>query len=704
MPYPRSFLSLANFTLAFERLVRGSHKDYKQHYVHIFPSYNMSLTENLKDIIKDISKGTYIPSEPVLVFNPKKSGILRPLTLLTFRDLIVYQAIVNVIADKMLPVQKAFASSKAFGAIYAGSNSKFFFRSWKKGYMEYTKFATSAFKKGNTHIADFDLVSCYELIDHNLLCSRIEPRVKNPELLLLLRTCLARWTTNIAGRHLRHGIPQGPEASAFLAECVLFGFDALKFRNVVYLRYIDDIKLMAKGEIPLRKSLLVLDLASKEMGLVPQAQKIVWGKADSVEQITKMLPSAVIHSVETNSKDSQKLLYSMFTKSIARKNKVDQIVDETKFKYSLLRLSPRLSVLKRITPLIAARPDCSYVFAEYLKKFPGNRDAAEVLLQAPKSDPTYDAAAANFIEALDVCEPSHSQAAYRRVVQSASRRSEEKSIQPAPAVLAFRGRRCGPRDAVQLLRDEADENVRNIVIHKLFRYDDDDDANKPYRISDCIPLLEDGIKGKNEDLARCLALALLTLSLKDARMWTPPTDVNASVKLLMLGLGLRAKAPPSASVLVGFFASYGLNTTLNWRKALGAELADAEQRCLRVQNFKVIDPTATVTMLDTFNEVLMQKFSKKHPALSAAFIRAANGKAHPDLGNWLNNGAVPAVLPKSLSWFKAVHDARVKGDLAHARSKTGKRTKQITFLQAKRILSGGKAAWGELIAEWKTIL
>src|SRR5205823_4045236 len=106
--------------------------------------------------------------------------------------------------------------SKSFGAILAGPGSKFFFGSWKKGYREFNRVITAAFNRGNVYVADFDLVSCYELIDHNLLRSCVANRVKSQELLTLLGSCLAGWTTNSVGRHLRHGLPQGPEASAFL--------------------------------------------------------------------------------------------------------------------------------------------------------------------------------------------------------------------------------------------------------------------------------------------------------------------------------------------------------------------------------------------------------------------------------------------------------------------------------------------------------
>jgi Reverse transcriptase (RNA-dependent DNA polymerase) len=256
MSLPRSFLSLSNFELAFLRLVRSNKSDYKQYYRHIFPSYFIALTENLKILINEIHKGAYEPGKSTLVFHPKKSGVLRPLTLLPFRDLIVYQAIVNVVAAKMRSVQAKHASTRCFGAILDDNKSPFFYRNWRTTYAAFNDKVRASHAVGNIYVADFDLVACYELIDHGILRACISQRVDSEELLdFLFNRCLPCWTTNAVERRLRHGIPQGPDASSFLAECVLFRFDSIKFKNAEYFRYVDDIRLMARGEVPLRRAL-----------------------------------------------------------------------------------------------------------------------------------------------------------------------------------------------------------------------------------------------------------------------------------------------------------------------------------------------------------------------------------------------------------------------------------------------------------------
>ena len=112
MAYPKQFLTITNFELAFTRVIRGQNKEYKTFFRHLYPSYQLALRENLKDLIENIRRGRYSATRAQCVFQPKKSGVLRPLRLLGLEDQIVYQAIANVIAVAFRPVQDKFALKK----------------------------------------------------------------------------------------------------------------------------------------------------------------------------------------------------------------------------------------------------------------------------------------------------------------------------------------------------------------------------------------------------------------------------------------------------------------------------------------------------------------------------------------------------------------------------------------------------------------
>lgn len=196
MGFSQRFISLSNFELAFERIVRGQNKDYKAFFQHLFPSYQVGLKDNLKDLISDIKRGRYDPSPSSVVFQPKKTGILRPLRLLTLQDQVVYQAVANVIAMAFKPEQDKYALKRCYGALVNRKGARFFFRGWKECYRAFDRAILKNFKGGKDFVADFDLVSFYELIDHKLLENVLQRRVKDLELLELLCRCLEKWTEN----------------------------------------------------------------------------------------------------------------------------------------------------------------------------------------------------------------------------------------------------------------------------------------------------------------------------------------------------------------------------------------------------------------------------------------------------------------------------------------------------------------------------
>ncbi len=186
--------------------------------------------------------------------------------------------------------------------------------------------------------------------------------------------------------------------------------------------------------------------------------------------------------------------------------------------------------------------------------------------------------------------------------------------------------------------------------------------------------------------------------------WRPPKKANRSVALLLQALGLRKRAPKKAGVLNVFFQSrHNIEVVLPWRKALGKDWRETERRCLRFQRLLIGDPTARITLLDTFNELLLQNLSSRHPALRAAYTKAIRQPAKiPDLGNWLRNPVLTTQLPKASKWFLEIHEARIRGELAHAKSKaSGKPTRPICFRQADKLLKGAQSAWAEMIIEWK---
>ena len=140
---------------------------YKNYFRHIYRAYAISAESNLDELHKRLVKGTFQPTHATKLYFPKKSGIQRTYTLLTVEDQIVYQALANVVAERLLPKVGKRYYKEVFGNLYAGQRSVFFYRDWRKGYKIFGDAIRKVYTQGFEYSASFDLTACYDSIDHS---------------------------------------------------------------------------------------------------------------------------------------------------------------------------------------------------------------------------------------------------------------------------------------------------------------------------------------------------------------------------------------------------------------------------------------------------------------------------------------------------------------------------------------------------------
>lgn len=277
------FLSRQNFELAFYRIKHGTNQSYKYFYKPDIKAFELFLGSNIEQLIDEIKSGKYSPQKACMYYIPKKNFLSRPIALLNFIDLIVYQAIANVI---MYEVVEDFAISDnriVFGNIInRDKDSSFFFqfKIWKQQWKSYKKAIESHYNQGYKYIAEFDIASFYDFIDHSILTNILHNIGMDDSLIQLLQKCLKCWAlysnTGLVSEG-RCGIPQGPECSGFFAELYLREIDkriAKNINDIKYLRYVDDMKIMAKDEQTCQKAIALLDYYCKDMYLIAQSGKI----------------------------------------------------------------------------------------------------------------------------------------------------------------------------------------------------------------------------------------------------------------------------------------------------------------------------------------------------------------------------------------------------------------------------------------------
>jgi hypothetical protein len=340
--------------------------------------------------------------------------------------------------------------------------------------------------------------------------------------------------------------------------------------------------------------------------------------------------------------------------------------------------------------------DLAEPFASYMikcgKQIVARDTASKILAQ----DPVFDAVAATYIDVVRKCSPRTFRKKDIDLVRRTLKTSVEKSLTIRIAVIAFVAAFQPPSWAIKTIRKQSSPIAKAILIEKIF-------------VGSVIPLIKarnllvELCADQDDDLSRYVASVLITLL---PQVQHPNLNhYNRSVKTMFFSVGLTPRKPIVSSVLDVFFKQkIGIYTAVNWAKALGSDRREAEARCLRVQKLSLGDPSTRITIVDTFNDLLLQNFCSVHPTLSPAYNKAAHKNHHPDLGAWLGQKDLDKVVPISAAWFRVVHTARVSADLAHAKTKQGVPTKPITHKQANAIMAQQKQAYAELLREWKKIL
>ncbi len=258
--------SLDNLRRAYKWIQSNPDALYKSFFRDAYGAYAAASEYNLIRLRKHLTRNTYEPMHASKLYFPKPSGVLRPYTLMAVDDQLVYQACINIIADKLKPIVKKRYLKNIFGHLYAGKSSDFFYIKWQRGYRAYNRAVFNNINQGYRFVANFDLTSFYDSIDHAVIKHLLNDIDIEHDLIDFLLTCLRIWTsttwTNISNViYHGHGIPQGPISSGLLSEVVLKHLDdrgTLNWKTVKYLRYVDDIKIFAKKAKPLKHKLVSL--------------------------------------------------------------------------------------------------------------------------------------------------------------------------------------------------------------------------------------------------------------------------------------------------------------------------------------------------------------------------------------------------------------------------------------------------------------
>lgn len=681
--------SLENLKRAYRWILSNPDANYKHFFRDAYLAYAASSDLNLRRLKKSIAKNTYHSEHASKIFLPKASGLVRPYSLLTVNDQIVFQACVNIIAEKFPATVRGRYLKTVFGHLYAGRKSKFFYLKWQNGYQAYSKKTVSLINQGYNYVANFDFASFYDSIDHHVLKTFLTELGIDNDLSEFLMACLRTWTsTTWMNRssiiYHGHGIPQGPLSSGLLAEVVLKHMDdrGIRAGKVQYLRYVDDIKIFGKSEEVLRQRLVALDLHSKDIGLFPQTAKInireVFDPLDEIKTISRPPEPSVGKTI------NQELLRKRLLE-LTKGNKISPD-NATRFKYLLARAEPHNSINKRVTNLFSRCPEFSSdISAYYNRNKKMSRKIGQQIIGFLTGPEIYHVVFSQLLIALlenlkEEQKQIVSQFCYERLVKP-------KKGQPPPqptyraALFAWvlRYNKLTYDEANTLIRTEKDWWVKK----DLIKYLRTDQFGKPsYEM-----MLNQLIRSKEPEPARLAAMTIIDDQL-DVKTMTGKIHEAARVLLFEAGKIRRIGAAESSIATILEYVLSAALPAFDWKKFFGTKHARAEYIAFSIRQSFEADINGCILTLDSFADLVFETL----------FYKELTGYKYGKYGNMLKHPTLTSKYPSTTGSFTSLHQLRLESVTAHPRNeKTGKATRRLKHKDFSHIKPAFVSALKEII-------
>ena len=192
------------------------------------------LKEHSHELTERIRKGHYTPSPVRRVEIPKPDGGVRKLGIPTVTDRIIQQAI----SQQLIPIYEPKFAEGSFG--YRPE------RSAKDAVQRIKEYA----EQGYTRAVVLDLSKYFDTLNHEKLLNLLRKEVKDERVIQWIKRYLKSGVMeNGVVMETEEGSPQGGNISPLLANIYLNEFDQeYQKRGVIFVRYADDIVLLAKSD------------------------------------------------------------------------------------------------------------------------------------------------------------------------------------------------------------------------------------------------------------------------------------------------------------------------------------------------------------------------------------------------------------------------------------------------------------------------
>ncbi len=670
MTYPENVFDLKNLRRAYRWIMSNPDSQYKSYFRDSYDAFAIASDTHLKWLRQEGLRERYQVNHASKVLIPKRSGILRPITLLTVEDQIVYQACVNLIADALKKKTWRRYDKRVFAHLYAGKSSEFFYKKWQNSYQKFGDVIRRSYANGYEFIADFDLTSFYDSIDHHVLTHFLNELGVDRDSISFLMDCLRHWTsatwtagpTNI---YHGHGIPQGPLSSGMLSEAVLLHLDEAgeQGSKTVYLRYVDDIKILAKTEDELRRKLIKLDITAKEIGLFPQTSKINLHKITNPNEEIKSVSRPPEPSVKPKA-DQPALIARILELSKHSKVEVENV---TRFKFLLAHAQPTHKLNQRVMAVLRKHPELAPSVCSYIEKYSDIpvKMADEIVIYICDSPELYHSVTGALLNAClgritGVRGAALAKFSAERVVRpKRGLIPAQPTYKEALVAWSLSARTLTYSEYDRLIFKEPDWWVQKRMLREL---------NEPlFGKATYADLINRLLRVKSGEVSRIAALRLLQGLVS---LTTPYGDIEITAKQTLKTVGvIRSAGQPESRI--NQILAYILKRVENayeWKKLFGKSHRHAELMTISLKKNYETNIDAFIVALDSYCDKVTE----------TVWTRLKNGKKYPLYGHAIKDATLGAALPDTMAAFLKLHDLRLQSATAHPRTKkTGKPTRRL---------------------------
>lgn len=677
---PSQVYNVRNLERAWRWLLTNPEALYKNYFRQAYRAYALTLAENLRDLSDRLRLNAYQPRHSAKVYLPKPSGVLRPLSLLTVEDQIVYQAFANVIAEKLGRRVGHRYEQQVFGHLYAGKGSFTFYRDWRRGFKKYSDAIRAAYVKDLVYTASFDLTACYDSIDHAVLKHFLTKLGLSENFADALCSLFVRWSSASHSTPIYHGhgIPQGPLASGLMAECVLQHLDGITItKQECYCRYVDDIRLLAKTEAALRKRLVALDRASKEVGLFPQSSKINIHKITDINEEVKSISNPPEPGSPGHPADQDEI-HKRLEVLTAR----GQVQDATRFKFVLGQAIPRAKLSYRLLRLAERQPHLVLPVCNYLMKSDAlPQGVSKECIRILKTQDLHPACTAAMLRVLSGRVHSSHAGQHATQCRKYLKRGDPELRAAAASALLSSGNMTWAQTKYHVLQSK-NWLIRSSLIGQVDR-DLIGDPSYEWLMNE---LLRDPI----QDVAILAAERLLASGLEPR---PPVREIHRSAQFILKAggtIGNVSRAALVANAAAAVLAPRA--SSINWRTVLGRHYRPAMSKFARWRGYVETDPTAWVNLTDTINDLLIDSIFSHEAGAIGSYVLG-------DVGSVLDRrGRFARKYPLFFEAAQTTHRLRLESELSHAFNRSTRRaTRRIKFNELKplkrKLLEGYLEIW-----------